>query len=337
MGQCAHLKSYTTVPACEVVAIAELRPKLAKKVAARYGVPHVYRDYQDMLASEQVDGIVASQPFERHGLLLPELLKPQVPLFTEKPLARSVETGEGILRALEATNTWHMVGYHKRSDPATIYAKAEIDRLKKTGELGGLRYARILMPEGDWEAGGLSDLISSDDPQPELEIDPPASDMDEESDAHYVSFVNDYIHQINLMRHLLGEAYELTYVDPSGVLVAGCSETGVPCAIEINPYTTTIDWQESALVAFEHGYVKLDLPAPLVNNRPGRVEILRDPGGGTAPEAIVPHLPWVHAMRQQAIHFISAIRGECRPPCEAAEALEDLRVARQYISLRSGV
>jgi predicted dehydrogenase len=230
-----------------------------------------------------------------------------------------------------------MVGYHKRSDPATMYAKTEIDRLKETGEIGSLRYARILMPEGDWEAGGLSCLITSDDPDPQLEIDPPASDMDAETDAHYVSFVNNYIHQINLMRHLLGEPYDLTYVDPSGVLVAGRSETGVPCCIEISPYTTTIDWQESALVAFEHGYVKLDLPAPLVSNRPGRVEILRDPGGGRVPELIVPHLPPIHAMRQQAMSFIGAIGGDCEPPCEAAEALEDLRIARQYISLQTGI
>lgn len=45
MGQCAHLKNYVTVPDCEVVAIAELRSKMAQKVAAKYGVPHVYRDH----------------------------------------------------------------------------------------------------------------------------------------------------------------------------------------------------------------------------------------------------------------------------------------------------
>jgi hypothetical protein len=38
-------------------------------------------------------------------------------------------------------------------------------------------------------------------------------------------------------------------------------------------------------------------------------------------------------MRQQAMNFVSAIRGEIRPPCEAAEALEDLKVARDYIRL----
>jgi predicted dehydrogenase len=67
------------------------------------------------------------------------------------------------------------------------------------------------------------------------------------------------------------------------------------------------------------------------------VEILRDPGRGTTPERTTPHLPPVHAMRQQATNFLRAIRGEAPPPCEAAEALEDLRVARDYVRLWRGV
>jgi hypothetical protein len=110
--------------------------------------------------------------------------------------------------------------------------------------------------------------------------------------------------------------------------------TGV---IEMSPYRTTLGWQEAALVAFEHGYVKLDLPAPLARNTPGRVEILRDPGNGAAPETSVPLLPPIHAMRQQAMNFLAAIKGERQPPCEAAEALEDLRVAREYLRLWRGV
>ena len=336
MGQCAHLRNYVTVPDCEVVAIAELRPTLGQKVAARYGVERVYRDHEQMLANEQLDGIVASQPFTRHGTLVPELLRAGVPVFTEKPLAGCIEAGEKIVQALSRSGTWLMVGYHKRSDPATMYAKAEIDRLKQTGELGRLRYVRIIMPAGNWIAQGFSDLISADDPAPELEFDPPASDMDAETFNAYLGFVNYYIHQVNLLRHLLGEPYRVTFADPSGVLLAGQSESGAACAIEMSPYTTTADWQESALVAFEHGYVKLDLPAPLASNRPGRVEILRDPGDGATPKVEVPHLPWVHAMRQQALNFVKVCRGELKPPCDAAEAVEDLKMAREYIRLRCG-
>ena len=161
MGQCAHLKNYVTLPECEVVAIAEVREELGRRVAARYGVPRVYRSHEELLANEKPDGIVASQQFTRHGVIVPELLRAGVPLFTEKPLAGTIAAGERILEALAASDTWHMVGYHKRSDPATMYARAEIDRLKETGELGKLRYVRLLMPAGDWGANGFSDLVTT--------------------------------------------------------------------------------------------------------------------------------------------------------------------------------
>ena len=331
MGQAAHLRNYATLPECEVVALAEVRPRLGEAVARRWGVPRVYADAAEMLAAERLDGLVASQPFERHGRVITPLYAAGLPVFTEKPLAASVEVGERMLAALAAGGSWHMVGYHKRSDPATMAAKAEVDRLKETGELGRLTYVRLLMPSGDWMAGGFVDNVGTDEPAPDTPADVAAGWGDP-----FFDFVNYYIHQVNLMRHLLGEPYRVTYADPSGVLLAGHSESGVACALEMTPYRTTRDWQESALVCFERGWVKLELPAPLALNRSGRAEFFADPGEGRAPRTTVPQLPPVHAMRQQAANFVAAIRGERRPPCGAAEALEDLKVARDYVRLWKG-
>lgn len=331
MGQAAHLRNYATLPDCEVVAIAELRPKLAEAVARKWGVPRVYPSAEALLEKETVDGIVASQPFDRHGSILPPLYQAGVPLFTEKPLASSVEVGEKLLAELQRGGSWHMVGYHKRSDPATMAARTEIERLKTSGELGALRYVRITMPAGDWVAGGFNDNIGSDEPYPVIPAD---VDGSQPGQADYTRFVNYYIHQVNLLRHLMGESYRVTHADPSGVLFVAKGETGgVAGVIEMTPYRTTIDWQESALIAFERGYIRLDLPAPLAHNRPGRVEFFRDPGDGVAPQTVVPQLPWVHAMRQQASNFIAAIRGDRDPLCQAPEAQEDLKVARDYMGL----
>ena len=336
MGQCAHLKNYAALSDCRVVALAEIRQDLGRAVAARYGIPHVYTSPAEMFANEQLDGIVAAQPFNRHGIMVPEILKAGVPVFTEKPLAASLQVGERVAEAVAASGTWHMVGYHKRSDPATVLARSTIAELKESGELGKMTYVRILMPAGDWIASGFNELIRSDEAGPGLDYDPEPPDMSPEIYRKYIEFVNYYIHQVNLMRYLLGEPYSVTYADPSGVLLAGQSDSGVACTIEMTPYATTIDWQESALVCFERGYLRIDLPAPLASNRPGRLEIFRDPGNGVTPETIIPQLPWIHAMRQQAQNFINAIRGEADPPCNAAEALEDLRVAREYIRLLTG-
>jgi predicted dehydrogenase len=336
MGQAAHLRHYVQVPECEVVAIAEIRREMAAKVATRWGVPKVYGSHQEMLAEEHPDGIVASQRFTRHGTLVPELLRAGVPVFTEKPLAGSVEMGEKILKAVKAAGTWMMIGYHKRSDPATMAAKTEIERLKKTGELGRMTYIRILMPAGDWVVNGWNQNVGSNEPYPALESDPSAPDMDKETNQAYWGFVNYYIHQVNLMRHLLGETWKVTYADRAGVLLAGESASGVTCSIEMSPYATTVDWQEQALVCFQNGWLKLDLPAPLTVNRAGRLEIFRDPGNGVVPKTEIPQMPWIGAMQQQARNFVGAIQGRLPTMCTAAEALEDITLAREYIRLWKG-
>lgn len=340
MGQCAHLRNYASASLaneCEVVALAEIRPGLAREVAARYGVPRVYGSYEQLLANEQPDAIVASQPFARHGLLVPELAKAGIPIFTEKPIAGSILAGEKIVRALAENKTWLMLGYHKRSDPATIYAKQIIEEWKLSGECGRLSYIRLSMPPGDWIAAGFNDLINSTEPTGALEWDADPADMDKSTADEYGGFVNYYIHQVNLLRHLLGESYKVSYADPSKVLFVAHSASGVPCTIEMAAYNSTIDWQESALVAFEKGYVKLELPAPVSYNRPGQVEVFKDPGNGAVPVTLRPSMPWVHAMRNQALNFIKAVRGEAPAPCLAAEGLEDIRIAREYIRLLKGV
>ncbi|MFH2068481.1 MAG: Gfo/Idh/MocA family oxidoreductase, partial [Candidatus Omnitrophota bacterium] len=259
MGQCAHLKNYATVPECEVAAIAELRPKLREAVARKYGVPRTYAGAEEMLAKENLDGIVASQPFDRHGQVVAPLYKAGIPVFTEKPLAASVEVGETMLAALKTGGSWHMVGYHKRSDPATMYAKDTIEKLKVSGEIGKLKYIRILMPAGDWVANGFADIVQTGEEVPDLPHDVRVPGFD----SAYIEFVNYYIHQVNLMRYLLGEPYRVVFADKAGVLFVAESRSGITGTIEMTPYQTTLDWQESALVCFEKGYVKLELPAPL--------------------------------------------------------------------------
>ena len=334
MGQMAHLRNYVTNDECEVVAIAEVRRPTAELVAERYGVPKVYSSYREMTDAERLDGVVAIMNFTLHAGLLPDLYPRAANVITEKPLAASPEAGRKLADAAAKAGCTHMVAYHKRSDPATQYAKSVIDQWKASGELGKLKYIRITMPSGDWVANGMIGRLDGGGELPPLEKEPPMN-LPEEVQRKYVAFVNYYIHQVNLMRHFLGEPYKARFVDKSDVILTVESASGVCGVIEMTPYQTTLEWEEQALIAFEKGYIKLKLPAPLAVNRPGAVEIYRDPAKGTTPERITPTLPWVHAMRQQAINFVKVCKGEMAPPCDAAEALEDLKVAREYLDLWS--
>ncbi len=336
MGQRAHLQNYVNVPDCEVVAISELRPEMGKLVAARYGVPKVYLTAEEMFAAEKLDGVVASQPFHFHGSIIPMIAKHKLPVFTEKPISNSIATGEKICKALQETGTWQMVGYHKRNDPAVAYAIKQIADWKTSGEVGKMKYIRALMPAGDWVGNGARGLLSTDEKVPTIIGDPNPPDMDETLNNEYQGFVNYYIHQVNLIAYLLGERYRATYAEKSGVLMAGESISGIPIVLEMTPYFTSMDWQESYLIGFEKGYIKIELPCPLAHNRPGRIEIFKDGVEGVSPTTTVPMLPFDHAMFKQAENFVAAVAGKAKPACDAAEALEDIKVAREYIRLRFG-
>lgn len=335
MGQMAHLKNYVVLPDVKVVALVEARKKIADAVAKRYDIPNVFYDIDSFIqANIEFDGIVASQQYRNMITVVPQLLKFGKPLFTEKPLALSVEVAEKLASEATANHTVHMVGYHKRSDPAMEFGKCLADEWKASGDFGKLKYIRITMPAGDWVANGFEGVIMSDDPYPSQ----PGEDnvhywTDNNINVEYDVFVNYYIHQVNALRFILGEDYIIKYADKSRVMFAAESVSGIPAIVEMSPWTTSIDWQESYLIAFEKGWIQIDLPAPLASNKPGKVTVYEDNGKKPTPITWSPTLPHVHAMKNQAQNFVNYIRNGISVPCDSIEAVKDLQMAKDYIDL----
>jgi predicted dehydrogenase len=329
MGQLAHIRSYALLhDECELVALAEPRRETAELVAARYGIGRRYSDHREMLESEELDGVVASQPFLHHASLVPELYASVRHVFTEKPLALGADTGERLARLADDAGCVHMLGNHRRSDPATRRAKDVVDEWQASGDAGALRFLRICYPSGDWVANARAALIDAGDERPELPgEEPPPEFADEDARWALWSGANGLVHPINLLRHFLGE-YRPVFAHASGRLYAFESSAGVPATLEVDPYRTTVGLEEELLVAFERGYVRLR-PAPsLASNRPGSVEVYLDP------DRLLPELPWIDPMRAQAEDFLRVCRGEAPPPTSAAEGAQDLKIVAELARMR---
>jgi predicted dehydrogenase len=338
MGQLAHIRSYALLrDECELVALAEPRERAAELVASRYGIDRVYSDHRELLESEQLDGIVAAQRYTFHAALLPELY-PNVPhLFTEKPLALTTTTGDRLARLARESGCVHMLGYQRRSDPATVEAKRTVDAWKASGELGALRYLRICYTDGDWTANASGRFLETGEQPPPFPAEelPPELAGDEEVLWALSTGVDQLVHPLNLLRHFLGEPYRLVFAHASGRLYAFEGESGVPMTIEVSPYRISVGFDEELLVAFERGYVRLR-PAPsLAISRAGRLEIYSDPGGDALPQRIEPQLPWVDPQQAQAANFLRVCRGEAPPPTDAAEAAEDLHLVADIVRTRA--
>jgi predicted dehydrogenase len=337
MGQLAHIRSYALLDErCELVALAEPRERTAELVAARYGIGRVYRDHRELLESEELDGIVAVQRYVHHATLLPELYPRVRHLFTEKPLALGADEGDRLARLAAETGCVHMLGYQRRSDPATREAKRTVDAWRANGEVGALRYLRICYTDGEWTANAGAALVDTGEEAPPFAAEDPPPEIAADDDAVWAlsTAADQLVHPLNLIRHFLGERYTLVFVHASGRLLVFESESGVPATIEVTPYRLTVGFDEEILVAFEHGYVRLR-PAPsLALNRSGTLQIYRDAGSGTAPERIEPQLPWIDPQQAQAGDFLRVCRGEAAPPTDVAEAAEDLHLVRDIVRAR---
>jgi predicted dehydrogenase len=334
MGQLAHIRSYALLHReCELVALADPRQRTAELVAARYDIARVYHDHRELLESEELDGIVAAQRYTHHAALLPELY-PHVPyLFTEKPLALGAATGDRLVQLAGEAGCVHMLGYQRRSDPATREGKRVIDAWKTGGELGPVRYVRICYSDGDWISNAHTALIDAGEEPPAAptEEPPPEFAADDEALWALSEGVDKLVHPLNLLRHFLGERYSVVFVHASGRLLVFESESGIPATIEVTPYRLTVGFDEEILVAFERGYVRLRPSPSLAINRAGTLEIYRD---GGRPELISPRLPWIDPQHAQAADFLRVCRGDAPPPTDAGEAAEDLHLVHDIVRAR---
>jgi predicted dehydrogenase len=328
MGQNAHLSNYVQLDSCEVAAVCDAKQKQAELVAARYGIPKVYGTEKELLADPEIQGVVAAQYFEFHTDTVPRILEAGKHLLTEKPLCVYPQNGAKLADVAAKTGKIHMVANHKRSDPASEYAVEQIRRWKQSGEAGKFKYLRLTMPPGSWTAGA-NKVISTDEKVKEGVRETRPAGVSDEFHKAMVSFVNYYIHQVNLMAFFFGEDFKLAYTEKSGILLAVESASGIPGILEMSPYSTNQEWHEAALACFEKGFVKVELPAPLVSQQAGKVTVYKNTPEGEAYST--PVLPYVSAMRNQAANFIKAISGEKRAPCTSADAVKDLQIAWDYI------
>ena len=332
-AQCIHLPNYALIPDCEIAAITDVDFELAKRVAANMHIPGVYASHLDMIAKEKLDGIVATLPVTPMAeTVILDTLAAKIPLCVEKPICASVAAGKRILAATRGNNTPLAVGYHKRSDPAAIYAKSEIERLVSSGELGAMRYARVHVSlGGDWIAGAYRSAIKGSMVIPQQFF--PESDyamFSEMAKDKFFDFIGAHSHQFDLMRYLLGDAYHISYADPTGIMFAIESEHGVPGVFEFTPYNSKNDWREYGIVCFEKGYVRVDLPTPLAINRAGTAEVFRDAGNGTFPASTFPVFPSKSAMCSQAENFIALLNGKKSTLCPMSEALESIVISQDW-------
>jgi predicted dehydrogenase len=324
IGQTAHLANYAALPDCRIVALAELRPELRRRVAQRYGIPRTYATHRELLEDDEVEAVIVVTARPNMGPIALDCLNAGKHVLTEKPMAADLDQAERLVSAARARGVYYVVGYMKRYDEGVSYGKHILDELLQTGRLGRVTFARGHCFMGETYCNADEHIVTGEPSPADLPAWPGAPAwLAEELQNDYAWFLNVYSHNTNLLRHFLGGTPEVRYTQlatrAGGVAVFDYQ--GIPISLEAGRLTYR-SWDESVDIYFEHGRLSIRTPPALLRNTPAQVELYQ----GDIHEIRSPQCEWRWSFRRQAEAFLRTIR--CGEPSltTGADSLEDVRL-----------
>jgi len=117
IARSVHLPSLNEMPDVEVVALCDLIEERAAQQAERYGVPHVYTLYREMLAREEPDAVfVLVEPSNLFHVVV-GCLEAGRHTFMEKPPGITLYQAHSLQRAAEKADRILQVGFNRRHIP----------------------------------------------------------------------------------------------------------------------------------------------------------------------------------------------------------------------------
>jgi predicted dehydrogenase len=132
-----HLEGYDTDPRARVLAISGLEDR-CNGIANVHNIPDVYTDYREMLARPDIQAVSIAAPNFLHVPIGLDAVAAGKHILIEKPLARTTEEGERLVRAAEDAGLVLGIVFNRRSRADMQVLKRHIDR----GELGEIYHAR---------------------------------------------------------------------------------------------------------------------------------------------------------------------------------------------------
>ncbi|MFG2602840.1 Gfo/Idh/MocA family oxidoreductase [Streptomyces sp. NPDC048514] len=131
-----HAETLTGLDAVESLVVADPFADAAKAAAERFGAE--VADSPQALLAAGVDGLVIAAATDAHPALIRAGVAAGVPVFCEKPVARTMAEGVEVLRAVRGYDVPVQVGYNRRFDAGFAAARAAV----RAGELGELHTVR---------------------------------------------------------------------------------------------------------------------------------------------------------------------------------------------------
>lgn len=113
MGQ-NHIEAIRRIPGTEVVALADANLQFAKSIADKLGIENVYGDYSVMLEEANLDVVHNCTPNSLHYAINKDIIKHNINVYCEKPLANTAEETSELARLAEQHKVFTAVNFNYR-------------------------------------------------------------------------------------------------------------------------------------------------------------------------------------------------------------------------------
>ena len=138
-----NLKTFLAQPNVECGALCDVDRNVLEERAAEVEKiqgkkPVLYDDYRKLLENKDIDVVINATPDHWHALIAIHAMEAGKDLYTEKPLANSIEECNLMVKAQKRYNRVVQVGQWQRSDP---HWKAAVNYLHE-GKIGRIRSVR---------------------------------------------------------------------------------------------------------------------------------------------------------------------------------------------------
>ncbi|MBN1936076.1 MAG: Gfo/Idh/MocA family oxidoreductase [Anaerolineae bacterium] len=328
MAQKVHLPNFASIPGCDLIALAELRPELGRQVQARFGIPKLYRSHKELIADPDIDAVAVSAAFTVQGQIARDALLADKHVFMEKPMAVSLAQADAILDAERRSGKRLMVGYMKRYDAGNELVKQYIDQFKTSGELGPITFARNHGFCGDWTAGIDVPVIRTDEPMPQAPAVGPEW-LPPKFLNQYIGYLQQYTHNVNLLRWFLDARDAVTVrvvdLDDDGYTGVVVLDVGGVRAVLESGRVSHYRWDEHTQIYFRDGWIKTWAPPLLLKQTPAEVEIYRA-GKAQTFERPIPQPAWSWSYRYEAEAFIRDLQNGEPFPSSGEDTRTDVRL-----------
>ncbi|MEU5365458.1 Gfo/Idh/MocA family oxidoreductase [Streptomyces sp. NPDC005925] len=131
-----HAETLSGLDAVTSLVVADPVTDAAKSAAERFGAD--VADSPEAVLASGVDGLVVAAATDAHPALIRAGVEAGVPVFCEKPVARTIVEGVEVLRAVEGSGVPVQIGFNRRFDAGYVAARDAV----RGGELGRLHTVR---------------------------------------------------------------------------------------------------------------------------------------------------------------------------------------------------